>query len=125
SPRSLAISLPMAMSKPSTFWVTGSNRPIRGTSYLTPIVMLPLDTIWAIADPAGKVFVVEVAVAAGAEDAAGEGPDDAGVLLELLLELLPQAAASSTATAATPKNMDLIDFKTAPPILPLDLCPSG
>jgi len=76
--------------------------------------MLPFETIWAIADPAGKVLAAEVGLAAAAEE---EEDEDAALLLELLLELPPQAAARIIATAAIPPTINFNDFKPGPPVL--------
>jgi len=89
---------------------------MRGTSYFTPMVMLPFETIWAIAEPAGNVFAPEDELAEDedADDDEEDDDDDAALLLELLLELPPHAPARNIAIAATPTTVYFNDFKTAP-----------
>src|SRR6476659_7001687 len=55
SPSSEAMALPKATSRPSTLRVAGSSRPNSGTSYLTPMMILPRLTIVSMVEPAGNV----------------------------------------------------------------------
>src|SRR5262245_12690941 len=54
-PSSDAMALPKATSRPSTLRDAGSSRPNNGTSYLTPMTILPRLTIVSMVEPAGKV----------------------------------------------------------------------
>src|SRR5215218_1394788 len=59
-PSSDAIALPNATSRPSTLRDAGSSRPNSGTSYLTPMTILPRLTMVSMVEPAGKVGLLAV-----------------------------------------------------------------